>query len=127
MEKKDPQDIKERTFEFGVRIVDLVNRIPRTLAGEVLARQLVRSGLSVGANVEEADGAESKKDFIHKMSIAYKESRESRHWLKVILRTIMKDDPEVQSLWKEADEIVRILFTIIKNSRQSPNRPNHTQ
>ena len=116
MEKKDPQNIQERTFEFGVRIVDLVNRIPRTLAGEVLARQLVRSGLSVGSNVEEADGAESINDFIHKMSIAHKEARESRHWPRVILRTIMKDDPKVQSLWKEADEIVRLLFTIIKNS-----------
>ncbi|NJN43660.1 MAG: four helix bundle protein [Anaerolineae bacterium] len=70
MEKKEPQDIQARTFEFGVRIVDLADRIPRTLAGEVLARQLARSGLSVGANVEEADGAESKNDFIHKMSIA---------------------------------------------------------
>jgi four helix bundle protein len=101
--------------------------MPRTLAGETLARQLIRSGLSVGANVQEADGAESKRDFIHKISIAYKEARESRHWLATIRATVLKEDPEVIALWQEADELVRILFTIIKNARQLPNRPPHTQ
>jgi four helix bundle protein len=124
---RTPQDIQKRTFEFGVRVVGLVDRMPRTLAGETLARQLIRSGLSVGANVQEADGAESKRDFIHKISIAYKEARESRHWLATIRATVLKEDPEVIALWQEADELVRILFTIIKNARQLPNRPPHTQ
>jgi four helix bundle protein len=122
-----PQDIQKRTFDFGVRVVELVDRMPRMLSGELLAKQLLRSGTSVGANMQEADGAESKKDFIHKVSIAYKEARESRHWLATIQATIMKEDTEVFALWKESDELVRILFTILRNSRQTHNRPPHTQ
>jgi len=122
-----PQDIQKRTFDFGVRVVELVDRMPRTLSGELLAKQLLRSGTSVGANMQEADGAESKKDFIHKVSIAYKEARESRHWLATIQATIMKEDTEIFTLLKESDELVRILFTILRNSRQSRNRPPHTQ
>lgn len=124
---RTPQDIQKRTFDFGVRVVELVDRMPRTLSGELLAKQLLRSGTSVGANMQEADGAESKKDFIHKVSIAYKEARESRHWLATIQATIMKEDAEVSALWKESDELVRILFTILRNSRQAHNRPPHTQ
>jgi four helix bundle protein len=125
--ERTPQDIQERTFDFGVRVIKLVNRMPRTLSGEILARQLIRSGTSVGANMQEADGAETKKDFVHKISVAYKEARESRHWLATIRATELKGDAEVSELWQEVDELVRILFTILKNSRQSPNRPPHTQ
>ena len=127
MTGRTPQDIQKRTFDFGVQVIKLVNRMPRTLSGEILARQLIRSGTSVGANMQEADGAETKKDFVHKTSIAYKEARESRHWLATIRATELKGDTEVSKLWQEADELVRILFTILKNSRQSPNRPSHTQ
>jgi four helix bundle protein len=125
--KKSPQDIQERTFKFGVRVVNLVERMPRKLSAEVLAKQLMRSGLSVGANMQEADGAESKDDFIHKVSVAYKEVRESRHWLKTIQETVMKGDEEVAELWKEADELVRILFAILRKARLSDERPSHTK
>ncbi len=120
-----PQDIQERTFRFGLRVIDLVNRMPQTMAGNTLARQLIRAGTSVGANMQEADGAETKKDFIHKVSIAYKEARESRHWLAMIRASILKNDNEVAALWQESDELVRILFTILTNARQVPNRPSH--
>jgi len=70
MTKEKPFDIKERTFEFGVRIVRLVNTLPRTVVGIEVGRQLVRSGTSIGANVEEADGVKSKRDSIRKMGIA---------------------------------------------------------
>jgi len=123
--KRSPQDIQKRTFDFGVKVIELVDRLPRTLAADTLARQLIRSGTSVGSNMQEADGAESKKDFIHKVSISYKEARESRHWLATIRATILKDSVEVNALWQESDEIVRILFTILNNSRQSPNRPRY--
>ncbi len=124
---RTPQDIQKRTFDFGVRIIELVDRMPRTLSGETLAKQLIRSGTSIGANMQEADGAESKKDFIHKVSIAYKEARESHHWLATIQVTIMKEDAEVSTLWQESDELIRIIFTILRNSRQSRNRPPYTQ
>jgi four helix bundle protein len=119
------RDIQERTFNFGVQVIELVDRIPRTVAGEVLAKQLIRSGTSVGSNMQEADGAESKKDFIHKVAVAYKEARESRHWLATLQATIMKHDAQVSTLWKESDEIVRILFAILNSARQSPNRPGY--
>jgi len=64
-----PRNIQERTFEFGVRIVKLVDRLPRTLSATEIGRQVLRSGTSVGANMEEAKGAETKRDFIHKTGI----------------------------------------------------------
>jgi len=65
MAKQGYPDIKERTFNFAVRVVKLVNSLPRTTAGIELGRQLIRSGTSIGANVEEADGADTKKDFVY--------------------------------------------------------------
>jgi len=69
--------------------------------------------------VEEADAAESKQDFIHKMSIAHKETRETRYWLRII-RAALLDDDELRALIQESDELVRILYTIVENARQSP-------
>ncbi len=64
------QDIRERTFRFGVRVVKITNRLPRTIPGNELAHQVIRSGTSIGANLEEADASESRDDFIHKTKIA---------------------------------------------------------
>ena len=116
-----PFDIKERTFLFGVRIVKLVNVLPRSIAGIEIGRQVIRSGTSIGANVEEADGAESKKDFIHKMSIARKEVRETRYWLRII-QTSLLDNAEVAGLIQESDQLVRILSKIIANAKKSLNQ-----
>jgi four helix bundle protein len=126
MKKEQRFDIQERTFEFAVRVVRLVNRLPRTVAGVEIGRQVVRSATSVGSNVEEADAAESKRDFIHKMSIAHKEARETRYWLRIIQATLLDDD-EIQALIQESDELVRILYTIIENARQSPRRKTSRQ
>jgi len=83
-----------------------------------IGRQLVRSAPSVGSNVEEADAAESKPDFIHKLSIAHKEARETRYWLRLIQASVLNDD-EVCSLIRESDELVRVLYAIISNARRS--------
>jgi len=111
-------DIQERTFEFAVQVVRLVGQLPRTVAGIELGKQVVRSATSVGANVEEADAAESKRDFIHKISIAHKEARETRYWLRIIKATLLNDD-EIPALIQESDELVRILYTIVENARKS--------
>jgi four helix bundle protein len=117
---KKPFDIKERTFGFSVEIIKLTRVLPRTVDGIAVARQLIRCGTSVGANVEEADGAESKRDFIHKMSIARKEARETRYWLRVIQAASLATDPtSVAALIQESDELVRILSTIITNTRRN--------
>jgi four helix bundle protein len=118
MKGRQKFDIQERTFEFAVREVRLVNRLPRTVAGIEISRQVVRAATSIGSNVEEADAAESKRDFIHKMSIAHKEARETRYWLHVVKAALLDDD-EVQALIQESDEPVRILYTIVENARQS--------
>jgi len=112
-------DIQERTFKFAVRVVKLVNRLPRTTAGFEIGKQVMRSATSIGSNVEEADAAESKQDFIHKTSIAHKEARETRYWLRIIQAALLDDD-EVRALIQESDELVRILYTIVENARQSP-------
>jgi four helix bundle protein len=119
MGKQSPRDIQARTFDFGIRIVKLVDRLPRTLAAVEIGRQLLRAGTSIGANVQEADAAETKKDFIHKMSIARKEAQETRYWLSIIRTALLPNDAEVEALWQESDELSRILYTIIKNTRLS--------
>lgn len=117
---KKPYDIKERTFCFSVEVVKLTRVLPRTVDGVAVARQLIRCGTSIGANVEEADGAESKRDFIHKMSIARKEARETRYWLRVIRAASLIAEPSsVSALIQESDELVRILSTIIANTRRN--------
>jgi len=119
MADRSPTDIQQRTFEFAKQIVLLVDRLPRTLAATEIGRQMLRSGTSVGANMQEADAAESRSDFIHKVSIALKEARETRYWLKLTDATILSNDPEVQALLQESTELTKILFTIIANARKN--------
>jgi four helix bundle protein len=118
-EAKPPYEIKERTFEFGVMVVRFVNRLPNSLAGRELGRQLIRAGTSVGANVEEADAAESDRDFVHKMSIARKEARESRYWLKLLKESGVFQAEGMDYLVQEATELIKILSTIIKNKLET--------
>ncbi len=109
---QQPFDIYPRTFQYGVRVVKLVDHLPRTLAGTEIGRQLLRSGTSVGANVQEAGSAESHKDFVHKIAIARKEAQESHFWLQLINATVMSCDPEVTALTDESDQLARILYSI---------------
>lgn len=107
-----PFDIKKRTFLFAVRIVQLVGRLLRTVAGIEIGRQLIRAGTSIGSNVEEADGAVSRNDFINHTRIARKEARESRFWLSLIDAAELLRGPEVSTLMQEAGELARILSKI---------------
>ena len=116
---KDVQyDIRERAFQFAVRVIQAVRRLPQDTATRVVAHQLVKSATSVGANVEEADGAESSRDFVHKTSISRKEARESRYWLRIVRATIVDDD-EFVALEQESDELIRILSKMILNTQKS--------
>ena len=126
MTQKATIDIQERTFKFGIQIIKFVDKLPRTLAGTELGRQLIRSGTSIAANMEEANGAESKSDFIHKVSIAYKEARETRLWLGLIKAAVLAGIAEVDKLHAECDELVRILFAILRTARSATRRsPSH--
>ncbi len=107
-----PRDIQKRTSDFAKRVVLPVNRLPRTVAGVEMGRQLLRSGTSVGANVREADSAESHNDFVHKITISEKEVKETKYWLELLNETILPNDPELALLVDEADQLGRILYAI---------------
>ncbi len=93
-----PRNIQERAFEFGVRVIRLVDRLPRMIAGNMLGQQLIRAGTSVGANMQEADATESKRDFIHKTGIALKEAKESHYWLRLVDAALLPNDAEARAL-----------------------------
>ena len=109
-------DIRSRTIEFSVQIIELYKYLQIDKKEYMLGKQLLRSGTSIGANVEEATAAQSKKDFIAKMSISLKEARETNYWLRLLKRTgyIQKND-----LIKESEEIMNILGAIIRTSRKN--------
>jgi len=100
-----------------LRIVKLVNSLPRSVAGSIVARQIMRAGSSIGANAEEARGSSSKREFAHRMSIALSEARETLYWLRLVAESDMLKKGRLDSLIQEADELVRILTTIVKRSR----------
>ena len=108
--------IPERTFNFGVRIVKLASKLPRNSSGFAISSQIVRSGTSVGANVEEAQNAGSKKEFIRGITIALKEARETYYWLRIIMESgLIKNG--LQPLIGENLEIVKILTSSVKNAK----------
>jgi len=115
-ERGTPPDIGERTHAFAVRIVRLVNALPKNVAGATIARQLVRSGTSVGANVHEARGASSKKEYSRRMKIARSEAQEALYWLRLIGDAELMNRKRLESLMVEADEIVRVLAAIGKKT-----------
>lgn len=111
--KKD-NIIQQKSFEFAVRIVNLYKYLSTDKKEFVLSKQLLRSGTSIGANVEEAIGGQSEKDFLSKLSISYKEARETAYWLKLLNATDYLTDQEAQSLLNDVDEICKILGSIQK-------------
>lgn len=102
-------DIAERLLDFGVRIITLVNVLPKTIGSRHIGGQLLWSGTSAGANYEEARGAESKADFIHKMGIVLKELLESRYWLKMISRSQLLPPTRLQNVLDEAEELCKMI------------------
>jgi four helix bundle protein len=111
------KDISERTFSFGLRIIKLVLSLPRNSVGNALGNQIIRSGTSIGANIEEAQDALSKKDFIHSMTISLKEARETHFWLRMISESNLLSKNRLTGLMEENVEIIKILITIVKNSK----------
>jgi four helix bundle protein len=95
----------------------MVSVLPKNPVGNALANQLVRSGTSIGANIEEAQSAMSKKDFIRSMHISLKEARETYYWIQVITTSKIFKETLTKNILKENEEIIKILVTIIKNSK----------
>ena len=114
------RDIQERGFSFACRIVKLYKFLAKQRGGgEVLGRQVLRSGTSIGANLEEAAAAQSKADFVSKCSIALKEARETHYWLRLLKETEVISAERLNGLTNESNQLVAILTTIVKKSRVS--------
>lgn len=112
--------ILDKSFNFAVRIVRLHRYLSSAKKEYVLSKQLLRSGTSIGANVNESQAAQSRNDFISKLSIASKEARESKYWIDLLVKTEYLDlnDTYTKTLLNEIEEIVKLLTSIIKSTQE---------
>ena len=116
MKENKKSIIQKKSFEFALKIIELYRQLVANKE-YVLSKQLLRSGTSIGANVEEASAAQSKKDFINKMSIASKEARETRYWIRLLQKSkIVSLDYKIYL--EETEEIIKILTSIVKTSKE---------
>lgn len=104
--------IQQKSFEFAIRIVNVYKLLQSEKKEYVLSKQLLRSGTSIGANIEESIGGQTEKDFFSKITIAYKEARETMYWLKLLSATDYLTTEQATSLLKDAEEICKILGKI---------------
>ncbi len=109
--------IKDKSYKFALRSVKLYKYLLKEKKEYVLSKQILRCGTSIGANVEEAIGASSRKDFINKLNISYKEARETNYWLRLLKDSDYITNNMFSSLEKDCTEICKIIFTILKSSK----------
>ncbi len=109
--------IEEKSFVFAIRIVNLYKHLSEAKNEFVLSKQLLRSGTSIGANVAEAEQAQSKPDFISKMNIALKEAAETKYWIRLLASTSYLTDAEATSILNDCVELEKILVSIIKSAK----------
>ena len=112
-----PNLIQEKSYQFALEIMSLYKELIEEKEF-ILSKQLVRSGTSIGANVEEALAAQSRKDFISKMSIASKEARETNYWLRLLRDSNLIDKIEYSELINKSEEIIKILTAIVKTTQR---------
>lgn len=110
-------DLEERTTRFSEQVIDFCKKLPRNEITLPLIRQVMRSATSISANYCEADEASSKKDFINKISIAKKETKETKHWLRLIAYAVLEAKGEARTLWQEAQEFNLIFAAIVRTSK----------
>ncbi len=114
MDYKENNLIKEKSFNFALMIIDLYKYL-NSKNEFILSKQLLRAGTSIGANIEEAQASQSKKDFLSKMSIASKEARETLYWIKLLIKANFLDDYQyTDKLVEEINSIINILTKIVK-------------
>ena len=111
--------ILSKTYQFALRIISLYKILTYKQKEYDLSRQLLRSGTSIGSNTEEAVGAQSRKDFIAKLSIAYKESRETKYWLRLLKDSDIIDKIMADQLITDCEEIQKILTSILKTTKSA--------
>jgi len=108
-------DLKERSFEFAQRVIFLCQKLEQSPGvARTISNQLIRSGTSIGANIEEAHGSQSKADFTAKMYISCKEARETNYWLRLLIETKMISEKQLANLLDESNQLIAILTSIVK-------------
>lgn len=117
MNSKRKFDLEERLLDYAVLIIRITEEMPPTRAGNHISGQLLRSGTSPLSNHGEAQAAESRKDFIHKMSICFKELQESNRWLRLAVRAELIGAPEGKNVLVETDELIRIFASSLQTAR----------
>ncbi|MCB8986537.1 MAG: four helix bundle protein [Ardenticatenaceae bacterium] len=119
-------DIEEKLIDFAVRVLRVCQALPSSPTGRHIHGQLVRSGTSPAPNYAEARGAESGRDFIHKLKIVLKELNETRVWLKIIIRADLLPEQRLHDVLSECDQLCRIISSSIHTARQnSPRTSDH--
>ena len=116
--------IQEKSFAFAIRIVDLYKHLTKEKQEFVMSKQLLRCGTSIGANVEEAIGGQSEADFFMKLTISYKEARESLYWLRLLAATNYLNEKEAISIQDDLEELCKIIGSIqisLKNKKDNKN------
>ena len=111
--------VKDKSFDFAVRIVNLSKYLTEQKREYVLSKQILRSGTAIGALIRESEQAESKADFIHKLAIALKEANETDYWLDLLHKTEYLEDKHHQSLKNDLTELLKLLTSIIKSSKNN--------
>ena len=124
---KNWNPIRDKSFDFAVRIVKFHKLLKESGVDYDLAKQVLRSGTSIGANVAEAQSGQSKKDFIHKSHIAFKEVNETIYWLNLLNKSELISDDTANSMLKDAEELRRILASIIKTSKENTSANDFKQ
>ena len=121
--KEREYDLQDRLIDYAVRIIKLSEALPETKAGKHIAAQILRSGTSPAPNYGEAQSAESKADFVHKLKVALKELRETDIWLKIIVRAEMIEPAsQLAPILRETDELIAILFTSVETAKRRKDR-----
>jgi four helix bundle protein len=110
-------ELEERTKQFAIRVVKVVAVFPKTNEAQVVGKQLLRSGTSIGANYREANRAESRNDFIHKVGLAEKEAAETIYWLEICRDTKIGTEHQIAELLNEAGQLLAILITIGRKAK----------
>ena len=117
--KKNP--LLDKSFLFAIEIVELFRVLQKEKKEFILSKQILKSGTSIGANAEEAIGAISGKEYISKLSIAYKEARETKYWLKLLKATGYLDDESFDDLFQKCEELCKILYSSITTAKKKIN------
>jgi len=124
---KKRYDLEERTAKFAEKVISLVSKLPKNSINKPLIEQIVGSAGSIGANYCEANEAESKKDFAHKISICKKETKETKHWLRLLACANHDFKSELRTLWQEGQELLLIFSAVISSCRSNKLKINYCQ